>query len=67
MLDPRYKFYVDIPGHQTPAGGTLPPQVTVSVLKPNIVIIDKIVATVKKVGLLPGACQASANEADYVR
>ena len=32
---------MDIPGHQTPAGGTLPPDVAVSTLKPDIVIVDK--------------------------
>jgi hypothetical protein len=33
--------YVDIPGHQTPAGGTLPPDVIVSTLKQDIVIVDR--------------------------
>ena len=33
--------YVDIPGHQTPAGGTFPPDVIVSTLKPDLVVLDK--------------------------
>ena len=39
----RVKFtcYVDIPGCQTPAGGTLPPSLVVTALRPDIVIIDK--------------------------
>ena len=32
---------MDIEGYQTPAGGTLPPNVLVTTLKPDIVIIDK--------------------------
>ena len=32
---------MDLPGHQTQAGGTLPPEITVSTLKPDIVIIDQ--------------------------
>ena len=37
----KYQIYVDIEGHQTPAGGTLPPSVIVTTLKPDIVIVDK--------------------------
>ena len=39
----RVKFtcYVDIEGCQTPAGGTLPPNLIVSTLRPDIVILDK--------------------------
>ena len=37
----KFSCYVDIPGHQTPAGGTLPPNVAVSTLKPDIVVVDK--------------------------
>ena len=32
---------MDIPGCQTPAGGTLPPSILVTTLRPDIVIIDK--------------------------
>ena len=32
---------MDIDGHQTPAGGTIPPSVLVTTLKPDIVIIEK--------------------------
>ena len=37
----KYSCYVDIPGCQTPAGGTLPPALLVTPLRPDIVIIDK--------------------------
>ena len=37
----KYSCYVDIPGCQTPAGGTLPPALVVTPLRPDIVIIDK--------------------------
>ena len=31
---------MDIAGHQTPAGGTLPPNIIISTLRPDIVIVD---------------------------
>ena len=37
----KFNCYVDIPGCQTPAGGTLPPSLVVTALRPDIVIIDK--------------------------
>ena len=37
----KYEVYVDIEGEQTAAGGTLPLNIIVSNLKPDIVIIDK--------------------------
>ena len=37
----KYTCYTDIEGHQTQGGGTIPPEVTVTTLKPDIVIIDK--------------------------
>ena len=46
---------VDIPGHQTPAGGTLPPEVAISPLKPDIEIVDK---THKKVSIHELTCPA---------
>ena len=36
----NFSCYVDLEGHQTLAGGTIPPEVTVSTLKPDIVVID---------------------------
>ena len=42
----KYTCFVDIPGHQTPAGGTLPPNLTVSVLKPDIVVVNNQKKTV---------------------
>ena len=37
----KFTCYTDIPGHQTQGGGTIPPEVLVTTLKPDIVIIDK--------------------------
>ena len=37
----KYKVYVDIEGSRTTPGGTLPPDVLVSNLKPDIVVLDK--------------------------
>ena len=37
----KFDCYIDIPGHQHPAGGTLPPDVAVTALKPDIVVVDK--------------------------
>ena len=37
----KFEVYVDIEGEQTTNGGTLPPNVTVTSLKPDIVIINK--------------------------
>ena len=42
----KYTCYVDIEGSQTPAEGTLPPNVLVTNLKPDIVIMDKSKKTV---------------------
>ena len=42
----KFKCYIDIEGSQTSAGGTLPPNLVVSTLKPDIVIIDKASKTV---------------------
>ena len=42
----RFTVHSDIPGYQTSSGGSLPPSLTVSTLKPDIVIIDE---TAKKV------------------
>ena len=36
----KFVCFVDIEGRKTPAGGTLPPKVIVTTLKPDIVIID---------------------------
>ena len=37
----NFTCYVDIDGYQTNSGGTLPPEIIVSTLKPDIVIVDK--------------------------
>ena len=38
----KFECYIDIEGHQTPGGGTFPPSLVVTNLKPDIVIIDKV-------------------------
>ena len=42
----KYKCFVDLEGEQTSAGGTLPPSIVVSNLKPDIVIVKKSEKTV---------------------
>ena len=37
----KFTCYVDVPGHQTQDGGTIPPDIMVTTLKPDLVIIDK--------------------------
>ena len=49
----KFKCYVDIQDSQTPAGGTLPPNIVVSNLKPDIVILDK---SAKKVNIFELTC-----------
>ena len=39
-VDKRYKVYSDIPGWEAPGGGTIPPALCVTNLKPDIVIMD---------------------------
>ena len=36
----KYTCYIDIEGHQTRGGGTIPPSVLVTPLKPDLVIFD---------------------------
>ena len=43
----KFKCFIDIDGHQTQAGGTVPPNLVVTTLKPDIVIIDQKTKTVK--------------------
>ena len=38
----KFTIFSDIEGHEAPGGGTVPPEVTVTNLKPNITIWDKI-------------------------
>ena len=42
MEKSKFKVYSDIPGYQTSNGGSLPPSLTVSSLKPDIVIVDEV-------------------------
>ena len=42
----KYQCYVDIKHHQTPAEGTVPADLVVTTLKPDIVVIDKTKKTV---------------------
>ena len=37
----KFECYVDIEGCQVPAGGTIPPNLVVTTLRPDIVILDK--------------------------
>ena len=37
----KYTFYADIPGLQTNAGGTIPPEILVTTIRPDLVIIDR--------------------------
>ena len=39
-IDPKFQLYCDINGKKTTAGGTIPPSVIVTNLKPDIVILD---------------------------
>ena len=39
-VDKRYKVYSDLPGWEAPGGGTIPPNLCVTNLKPDIVIVD---------------------------
>ena len=38
--DTKFKVYSDLPGYQTSNGGSIPPSMTVTTLKPDIVIVD---------------------------
>ena len=42
----KYSCYVDLEGSQTSAGGTIPPNLVVTTLKPDIVIVEKSNKTV---------------------
>ena len=37
----KFTCYIDLVGHQTQDGGTIPPEVMVTTMKPDLVIIDK--------------------------
>ena len=39
--DEKFTVYSDLPGHTAPGGGSIPPELCVTVQKPDIVIIDK--------------------------
>ena len=42
IVDSKFLVYSDIPGHTAPGGGSIPPELCVTVQKPDIVIIDKV-------------------------
>ena len=42
----RFKCFLDLEGHQTEAGGTIPPHLVVTGKKPDIVIVDQKVKAV---------------------
>ena len=37
----KYTIHSDIPGHEAAGGGTIPPELTITPLKPDITILDK--------------------------
>ena len=37
----RYTIHSDIPGHEAPGRGTIPPELTITALKPEITIWDQ--------------------------
>ena len=39
--DKNFTVYSDLPGHTAPGGGSIPPELCITVQKPDIVIIDK--------------------------
>ena len=40
-LDPKFTVYSDLPGHTAPGGGSIPPELCVTNLKPDILILNK--------------------------
>ena len=40
-VDSQFKVYSDLPGFEAPGGGTIPPAICVTNLKPDIVIVDE--------------------------
>ena len=40
-VDSQFKVYSDLPGFEAPGGGTIPPAIYVTNLKPDIVIVDE--------------------------
>ena len=40
-VDKKYKVYSDLDGWEAPGGGTIPPALCVTNLKPDIVIMDE--------------------------
>ena len=41
LLDPAYRLYSDIPGFEAPHGGTIPPNILVTNLRPDIFIVSE--------------------------
>ena len=39
-VDQHFQVYSDLPGLEAPGGGTIPPALCVTLLKPDIVIVD---------------------------
>ena len=38
----KYSVFSDLPGHEAAGGGTIPPEICITNLKPDIVIVDKL-------------------------
>ena len=58
IVDPKFTVYSDIPGHTAPGGGSIPPELCVTVQKPDIVIIEK---EKKEIHLFELTCPSEAN------
>ena len=39
-VDTKFRVYSDLPGHTAPGGGSIPPELCVTTLKPDIVILN---------------------------
>ena len=45
-VDPKFTVYSDIEGHRAPGGGSIPPELCVTVQMPDIVILNKHLKTI---------------------
>ena len=58
IVDPKFTVFSDIPGHNAPGGGSIPPELCVTVQKPDIVILNK---EKKEIHLFELTCPSEAN------
>ena len=52
-MDEKFTVFSDLPGHTAPGGGSIPPELCVTVQKPDIVILNK---HMKKIHLFELTC-----------